>query len=1236
MAANQTEPQDFFRVGGTLGPDTPSYVMRQADEELLRLALVGQFCYVLTSRQMGKSSLMIRTAKRLENENIRTVIVELAQIGTTSEVGAWYLSLVSQIHDQLKLGGDYQAWWETRSGLSPVQRFSDFLRQVVLEEISEKVVIFIDEIDTTLKLDFSDDFFAAIRAIHNARANDRVYERLTFVLLGVAMPSDLIKNRVRTPFNIGEGVALQEFSAEEAKVLQDRLSLVYPGKGDAIFARIYYWTGGHPYLTQKLCAASVDVGSEPWSDERVDALVKDSFFTEETSRKESNLQFIRDRIQHSRDRRQLLRVYRQIQEGKEVQDEERSVAKSRLKLYGLVKATPRGTLCARNRIYERVFDLDWVQETMPKDWARWAAVASLLAAVVTIAVVAYLFVRQQRQTASFYTAQFLNNSSPDVRIVSLAGLLSISGYEDDAQDLFFTKLSPDEQLAMLQTSKAQGLQGQVVTVVKGLYTKLDNTSQNNAVLEAMAELLQGLDQVEARNLGTEIKQCLLGRSHYAAGSYPDAIDAYDVAIGLNHKNVAVLVDRALAYTELGKYEEALADLEKAVQLDGTKQASIQQVIYNNPSLFTFLGLHRSDFQLVAAWFGTLTPTSTPTHTPTPTPTPTPEGAIVPETAREVVQLVRFGSGSVQDMAFSPDSKLLAVATSLGAYVYDAETLSEPLWSVETEAWVSSVAFSPDGSTLALGMWDNTVSLLQVSSGALLRTLEGGHTEKVTTVCFSPDGLQLASGSYDKTIILWQVEDGKKLHILPGHRDWITDVAFSPSGNLLASAAGPSDPKIRLWRVRDGEPYRTLSGHSDAISGLAFSPDGTFLASASWDMTIRLWSIEDGKEKQTLRGNSTPALDVVFSGDETALISVSQNYAVLEWPIDKRKQASLQPKLLLKEGVADVAAFSSDGTALAVFSGGAVRTRQLSDAKSSASITGYSSGVKSIDISPDGTLLSFGTWGGSVQLQQIQGDFDKTIQSARVADVNSVSFSPDGSSLASGSTDNTIRLWSVSQCITASENCGVSLNTLVDHTGSIEDLAFSPDGTMLASGSRDNTVRLWSLSQGTTIRILSDHIADVTSVAFSPDGKLLASGSVDATVRLWHIGEEILPPDLLEQPSTVLSLAFSPDGKLLASGLQDGTIKLWRLSDGILLRTLKGHGGRVWSVVFSPYGTLLASGSEDATVRLWQVSTGEEILSLEQHAYEVRAVAFSADGTLLASGSLDGSVRLWGILPSWTK
>jgi hypothetical protein len=148
-----------------------------------------------------------------------------------------------------------QAWWQAHIERSPVQRFSDFVREIALEEIHDPIVVFIDEIDSTLRLKFTDDFFGAIRAIYNARSSDTAYRRLAFVLLGVARPSDLIKDRTRTPYNIGVNVDLTDFTFDEVKdVFVPILNAAHAGQGESVLKYALVWTEGQPYLTQKLCA----------------------------------------------------------------------------------------------------------------------------------------------------------------------------------------------------------------------------------------------------------------------------------------------------------------------------------------------------------------------------------------------------------------------------------------------------------------------------------------------------------------------------------------------------------------------------------------------------------------------------------------------------------------------------------------------------------------------------------------------------------------------------------------------------------------------------------------------------------------------------------------------------------------------------------------------------------------------------------------------------------------------
>jgi formylglycine-generating enzyme required for sulfatase activity len=395
---------DFFQIGGTLKANAPSYIERPADRELYECLLSGKYAYVLTPRQMGKSSLMTRTAARLRQEGVHVAVADLTGIGGDAgsmSADEWYYGLANKMLRQLDISYDLVAWWKQQILLPPLNRLMNFFQDVVLTLLDGKIVVFVDEIDTTIKLSFSDDFFAAIRACFNARADQAAFDRICFVLLGVASPADLIRDPTRTPFNIGRRIDLGDFDCNEARHFVRGLP---DGEGVAerLLKRVLYWSNGHPYLTQKLCllARSGGVAGEA-PEVRVDRVVKAEFLGEGRRAKEDNLKLIDDRIAKAETHRlEMLKVYAKVRKGKRIQDQPQSPIHSALKLSGLVKTDEQGRLAVRNEIYKRVFDARWINRLMPGRWKRRAAIASTLMLTLSGAVFGWWIGAQQLTVAS--------------------------------------------------------------------------------------------------------------------------------------------------------------------------------------------------------------------------------------------------------------------------------------------------------------------------------------------------------------------------------------------------------------------------------------------------------------------------------------------------------------------------------------------------------------------------------------------------------------------------------------------------------------------------------------------------------------------------------------------------------------------------------------------------------------------------------------------------------------------
>lgn len=371
--------RQLLRAGGTLDEEH-LYVEREADRELRSALAQSDYCFVLAPRQIGKSSLRVRCQSHLRQGGIRCAVVDLTTIGTQiEEPGQWYLSFLKESCDWLGLPSPLSAW-RAETASSPAQRWLDVLITYVLASSTEPIVIFVEEIDTILAIPVvRDDFFAAVRALYNRRADAPELRRLSFCLIGVAAPYDLIQDSTRTPFNIGRAIRLEDFTRAEVECFAPVLQGL--GLSPATWIEhIYAWTSGHPFMTQRLL---VDI-QEMHQAGRLQGLrsirkllaerVAELFLRRGRS-EESNLRYADQRFEKSRNKASLSAVYERVLSDSadaRVPFDATDSAQIELQLCGLCScqelADGQRILTVRNRVFRTLFDRVWLKEKQE----RWA------------------------------------------------------------------------------------------------------------------------------------------------------------------------------------------------------------------------------------------------------------------------------------------------------------------------------------------------------------------------------------------------------------------------------------------------------------------------------------------------------------------------------------------------------------------------------------------------------------------------------------------------------------------------------------------------------------------------------------------------------------------------------------------------------------------------------------------------------------------------------------------------
>ncbi len=815
-------PKVRFQKGGALAAGNTLYIRREADDALTDALVEGQYCLVFAPRQVGKSSLRARVEARLrEDHQVGTARVDLSAIGLSADLEAWYYSLVREIAESLDLTQDMAEFWTKSAGIASPVRFQWFLRDIVLRKIAGAVVIFVDEVDLTLALsdEARDDFFAAIRWMFNARSdNAPLWSRLRFCLIGVMIRDDLSTGHARTPFNIEcKEIRLEDFTREEIDAFRAGL----PCNADVILDRIFWWTNGHPALSQSLCGEIASRVSAEGDAATVDGLVQTLYLGKQH---EINPVLGDTARRFHRDRKdpllvKILLTYKRLLEGERmlVGEVGRGVDGLRMltqmRIAGLTTEKLDGHLAVRNRIVEQVFDLEWVKRALAEkyfadDFRRWIDGGK---------VTSDLLVGKQLQEA-------------------MAWLEEQRDISDEERDFVFESEST--------RSRRHKLIGVVIlllltfiTITIIYYLKV---KEKEKALESVAQ------QQEREKLGAEA---------FRLSREPGK------SLGALERGIRAVHTPELPFSaSLGLTEALKVVCEKRI-LTGHRMPA-RTVEFSPDSSYIVASLDVSA-RLWSAFDGKLIG-ELPHDGRMQYAAFSPNGSsIVTASSDGEVKLWhvpngleqrRFTDGhrkKVYMAVFSPNDRYIATASA------DA---TARLWTVATgesivlrhgeKVW--ALAFSPDGKYLATASADGTAGIWSGTTGNSVVTLKGAEGEsQVQIVVFSHDGNRVVTATTgpEVNVRLWNAhefgEESSGQSLIPArellrksHAE-LTSVLFSPKDNYIMTTW--YDGTISAWSV-DGEEWFSKQVHEGAILGAVFSPNGAYIITGGNDGYARLWSV----------------------------------------------------------------------------------------------------------------------------------------------------------------------------------------------------------------------------------------------------------------------------------------------------------------------------------------------------------------------------------------------------------
>ncbi len=1114
---------EFFSVGNTLHAVRAGYIQRRADRLLYDAVTSGRYAHVVAPARSGKSSLIAATNARLESNGYKVAILDLAQLGdrdSGTESGRWYYSVAYRLLRQLRIRFDLQNWWQDKSILSNRQRLFEFYSEVILQHIPEQIVVFVDEIQCIEDLGYADQFLSSIRAAHNARTTDPDFTRLSFVLLGECDPVSLIQEAELSPFNVTQQILLDDFSRQEIGLFATELNRA---RDDAEVAldRIFYWTNGQPYLTQKLARAVARDEQREDIEDMVDRLVFHQLAGRAALHSEPHMSHIHRAIATGDKRCEpLLSLYGKIRKGIKVPADLGSAAQRRLMAIGLLTIDEDSNVKVRNRIYEAVFTSRWANENLP---TRLKTPAIVLGVILLIAMVPFWYT----QWLPIPYARTIASEAVELQVATEAfeSFRSFPGHAETAENIyrgFLQKralVATDEaeifeiaaltaslrnpgrlaeqfeagfwdrqsQSAILEENRDRALLARIKALILPttvrrqraaalladdyplLLRTLPNLPEGNAVFDSVGTIL-------TTAVGSKISQY----------SYtPQGLQARDpwtvTALEVGPLVRRVIVDREGAVSRIGLTlnisHTRLADLRIKIIAPSGRAVEIETGLEHASS--------NDDIQIPAAQL------------------------------RELIGETLSGtwSISVRDESLGVAGQLVGwnlKLNSQGAVEYFQRGLNIPdpleretdnIWFDRTGRYAVARAMQSDSARI----WDlafaEPVRAIALPESELLVGLDSSARRLVTAT--------------QDTVNLWDTATGDKIDSLavgaPSNRAVLT-----PDGSgVFVERRSDVETRLEIWGLENGVLTSEV-----VVAGVpaltAIDAAGHRVAVADFDRAVRVWDFQTSELLGQFDLASQPSA-IHLSADGETLGAVYPEAGVSLWDIDKPQAPLLEDR---------------------------------------------GRGNWQMAFSPSGNLVAAGTAKAGFQIFSSEnGRLIGPPLGVRMTGEGRdlLAFSQDEQLLLTGSRNELPRFWRVPGTHVAESRVQQSDDHLVWSPSGDRTLAASPDGRFVAIGDPSGHVHV--LPTGSSfedlVALSNDisfvgHRAEVNLLAIDPAGQLIASVAEDNSMRVWQAsnGQPLAFVVEIDGPPAS-QLAMSPGGQF-AGVLNGSRVSIVDTSDGTIV------------------------------------------------------------------------------------